>query len=192
MIKGLMFLASYGYFEGGAIGNLLNRWEQMGFFSYLLPFLLIFALIFGILNQIKLFKDNKAINGIIALVIGLMALQFPMVSIFFSEIFPRLGIGLAIMLVILILVGMFVDPHKKWLMVSFLVIGFIIALVVLINTAGFIGLSSGFWWVQNWPAVLGVVVFLALIGVIIGAGSKATDKTWNPFWPGISEIRPPN
>ena len=34
MVAGLSFLASYGYFEGGGIGNLLNYWEQLGLFSY--------------------------------------------------------------------------------------------------------------------------------------------------------------
>ena len=41
------FHFSYGYFQGGAIGNILNIWEQAGIFSYAIPFLLIFALVFG-------------------------------------------------------------------------------------------------------------------------------------------------
>ncbi len=52
MLGGLISLAWYG----GAIGDVLSSWEQAGFFSYLLPFLLIFALVFGILTQIQLFK----------------------------------------------------------------------------------------------------------------------------------------
>ena len=86
MLRGLI-LASFS-FEGGTIGDFLSVWEQAGFFSYLLPFLLIFALVFGILTQIQLFRENKAINAIIALVVGLISLQFPMVPQFFSEIFP--------------------------------------------------------------------------------------------------------
>ena len=69
MISGVM-LAWYGA-GGGLVGDMLSQWEQAGFFSYLLPFLLLFALIFGILNQIHLFRENKSINGIIALVVSL-------------------------------------------------------------------------------------------------------------------------
>jgi hypothetical protein len=95
-----IFLASYSYFEGGAIGNMLYQWEQAGFFSYVLPFLLIFALIFGILSRLRIFtrkeegKPNNAINAILAFVVALMSLQFDFVPQFFSEVFPRLGVGL--------------------------------------------------------------------------------------------------
>ena len=111
MLEGLLsniVMASYTYFEGGAIGDMLSKWQQAGFFSYVLPFLLIFALIFAILERVGIFKDNKAINAIIAAVVGLMSLQVQMVSQFFAEIFPRLGVGLAILLVLLILTGLFI------------------------------------------------------------------------------------
>jgi hypothetical protein len=178
---GLIFLASF--VEGGAIGELLSSWEQAGFFSYLLPFLLIFALIFGILNQIKLFKDNKAINAIIALAVGFMALQFPMVSEFFSEIFPRLGIGLAIILIVLILVGMFIDPKNSGIMYVMLGIGAVITIVVLVQTAGAVGWSTGSWWNENWPMIAGVVFILTVIAIIVGSSSKKTLPPHRPFWP---------
>ena len=177
---GLIFLANF--IEGGAIGELLSSWEQAGFFSYLLPFLLIFALIFGILNQIKLFKDNKAINAIIALAVGFMALQFPMVSEFFSEIFPRLGVGLAVILAVIILAGMFVDDKNNIIMFVMLGVGVIITIVVLVQTAGAVGWSSGSWWGENWPMIAGVVFILVALGIIVGAGSKKTPQAYHPFW----------
>jgi len=181
MIERLFSLASYGYFEGGAIGDMLNYWEQAGFFTYILPFLLIFSLVFGILTQIKIFKDNKAINGIIALAVGLMALQFPMVSQFFSEIFPRLGIGLAIILIIMIFVGMFADPDSNAIMYTLLGIGAIIVIVILVKTAGAVGWSSGWWWQENWPMVAGIVGLFIVIGIIIGASNPSTSKSKSPF-----------
>ena len=96
-----VMLASHGFFGGGyyggSIGNVLAYWEQAGFFSYVLPFLLIFALVYGILTRTQIFKDNRAVNGILALTVGLLALQFDFVPVFFSEIFPRLGVALALM-----------------------------------------------------------------------------------------------
>ncbi|GBE19793.1 MAG TPA: hypothetical protein ENG87_03410 [Candidatus Pacearchaeota archaeon] len=171
-------LASYTYFDGGAIGEMFTIWEQAGFFSYIMPFLLIFSLIFAILERIKIFKDNKAINGIIAAVVGLMSLQVPMVSQFFAEIFPRLGIGLAILLVVLILVGLFIDPEKGGFTVTLFVIGLIILIAVLIQTAGGLGWSSGSWWADNWQLIVGIMLVMGLVGIIVGSGTPGT-----PFKP---------
>jgi len=175
MLKSLM-LASYSYFEGGGIGDFLNEMNNAGFFSYVLPFLLIFALVFGILNQIRLFKENKSINGIIALVVGLMALQFDFVPIFFSEIFPRMGIGLVVLLLLLIFAGMFADPDSNATMYTLMGIGVIIAIIVLINTAGSLGWSAGYWWYDNWRTVVVAVAILIIIGIIVGSANTKESK----------------
>ena len=181
MLGGLISLAWYG----GAIGDVLSSWEQAGFFSYLLPFLLIFALVFGILTQIQLFKENKAINAIIALVVGLISISLPIVPQFFSAIFPLLGIGLAVILVVLIFVGMFIDPEKGGIFYVLMGIGAVIVVVVLVQTAGALGWSSGQWWVDNWPMIAGAVFILVIIAIIVGAAStgNGTPKSYRALWP---------
>ena len=181
MIEGFSFLASYGYFEGGAIGNVLNMWEQAGFFSYLIPFLLIFALVFGILTRINIFtKDdktsNKAINGIIALAVGLMALQFPMVPRFFTALFPRLGIALAVILVLLVISGLFMDLKNKGWMVGLMVVSVIIVIAVLVSATWEFGFSFGSWWVYNWPTLIGILVFVGLIIAIIASANPLKQE----------------
>lgn len=176
MMQSLIFFASYGYFEGGAIGNLLNMWEQAGIFSYLIPFLLIFALVFGILTRINIFTkedktSNKAINGIIALAVALMALQFPMVPIFFSELFPRLGIALSIILGLLVITGLFMDPNNKGWMVGLMVVSVIIVVAVLISSTWELGFGLGSWWNYNWPTLVGILIFLGLIIAIVASAN---------------------
>lgn len=181
MLKGVA-LASYSSFsQGGLIGDMFSQWEQMGFFSYILPFLLIFALVYGILTQMKMFRDNRSVNAIIALVVGLMALQLDMVSEFFREIFPRLGVGLAILLVILILAGLFIDPERMPLMITLLVIGVIISIVVLINTAGAVGWSSAYIWQEYASSIVMIIILLVVIGVIVGSGSNRPSTSYNPW-----------
>lgn len=183
MLKEMIVLASYNAFSEGIIGDLLSKWEQIGFFSYLLPFLLIFALVFGILTRVQIFKDNKWVNGIIALAVALMALQFEFVPAFFSQIFPRVGVGLAIILGILIIAGLFMDPDSKWINYILLGVGVLIIGIVLIQSSGELGWASGEWWEQNWQMVVGAVFLLILISVIIG-GSKPTEKApdYKPPW----------
>ena len=167
-------MASYSFY-GDNIGNMFATWEQYGFFSYLLPFLLLFALIFGIMTRVKVFKESKGINGIIAFVVALMALQFDFVPRFFAEIFPLVGVGLAVILVIIILLGLFI-PDQTWATYSLLGIAAIIFVVVMINAAGNVGWTAGYWWQDNWPMVVGVIFILAIVGIIVGSanpGKKA-------------------
>lgn len=176
----------FGAFYGGDIGNLLSYWEQMGFFSYVLPFLLIFALVFGILTKTKIF-DNKAVNGILALVIGLLALQFDFVPVFFSEIFPRVGVGLAVILALLILAGLFFDPNSKHLNWMLFGVGVIIFLVVLFQTFDWVGWYPGFWLYDifyNWPGVVSVIIVLVIIGIIVGAGGSKKVPDYRGYWAG--------
>ena len=63
MIGGVTILASYGYFGGGTLGNLLAQWEAAGIFAYALPFLLIFALVFGLLTKMNIFASKADPNS---------------------------------------------------------------------------------------------------------------------------------
>jgi hypothetical protein len=151
MLGGLISLASYGLGTGGDIGNALFQLEQMGVFAYLLPFLLIFALVYGILSNTNILGNNKGINVVLAVAIGLMALQFNFVSYFFSEIFPRLGVGLAILLVIVVLLSAFVDlkthPKIKWV---FGIVGALIALIIIFQSLGSSFGFLGSWGFNTW------------------------------------------
>ena len=185
MLGGL-FLVSHGFFGGaygGAFGRLLITWEQAGIFSFVLPFLLIFAMVFGILTKINLFGENKSINAILALTVGLLSLQFSAVPFFFSEIFPRVGIGLSIILIILIFTSMFSNPEDKWQMYIIWAVSVIIVIVILLQTATVTGFSAylpflGFYW----PEIFGIVFFIVIIAVVVtGAKPASTTEMKSPF-----------
>ena len=174
MLERFISLASYSYFEGGHIGNMLSQLEQLGFFSYLLPFLLIFAVIFGILTQTKLFAENKSINPIIAFVVALMALQFDLVPRFFAEIFPKVGVGLSILLVMIILLGLFA-PNRSWMTYVFFGIGAIIFIVIIVKSTAIAGFWEGGGWVWDEYKVLIItgIVLLIFIATILSASNPS-------------------
>ena len=62
----------------------LNWFYEFGGFDYVIPFLLIFAVVFAIIEKSKIFKkddeQNKVIPAIVAASIGLLAIQFGFVS----------------------------------------------------------------------------------------------------------------
>lgn len=159
--------------------NILYLWQNWGIFDVLLPFLLIFSVVFGILTWINIFGKNKPVCVIISLVIGLMSVRVDYVSKFFSEIFPRVGVGLAVLLSLVILAGMFiVDDEKRYWAWGISAVGFIVWVISV--AASFEGF--GFGWggtIESYAgAIIGVV---ALIGVIIavsasGGGSGEEGK----------------
>lgn len=93
------------------ITDILNQWQQYGVFSYLFPFLIIFAVVFAILQKSQILGDHTksknvtAINAVVAIAIGFLSLLNDYVSTFFATIFPRFGIAIVIFLVLLILIG---------------------------------------------------------------------------------------
>jgi hypothetical protein len=166
-----VLLASYSYFGGGVFGDLLTRWEQMGFFSYVLPFLLIFSIVFGVLSKTRIFEDNKSINAIIALAVGFMALQWNLVPQFFSEIFPRVGVGIAVLLIMILFLGIFL-PRQNWAIYVFFVIAAVIAITILLNSSEALGWQASFLPGLTWSDILFWVVLLGGIGAVIGSMVK--------------------
>lgn len=182
MLAHILALQVGGFF-GGDIGSLLASWEQAGVFSYLLPFLLIFAVIFGILTKIKVFgANNRGLNAIIALVVSLLSLQFQLVPVFFADIFPRVGVALSIILTLLILAGLFFDPDSKFVGWGLLGVGVIIFAVVLLQTAGDFGGLSFPWLYANWSGILLGVLVLAVVGIIVNSGKPRQQlPNYQPF-----------
>lgn len=162
------------------ITQILNQWADMGVFAYVIPFLLIFSVIFAILQKSRLFAQkkgnddythNRAIEAIIAGAIALLSLQFDFVSTFFANIFPRFGVGLAIFLVVIIVLGFFYHPgdtgKMEW-------IAWVVGIGVAIwawtswddwSTGGLF--NFGYWFEQYLPSlivlglVIGVIIFIA-------------------------------
>ena len=183
-------MASYGSFGGGALGDLFAQWEAAGIFMYALPFLLIFALVFGLLMKLNIFasKDspNKGINVMIALAVAFMSLQFDMVSMFFSEIFPRFGIALSIILVILILGGLFMPTNREnnWFMVALAIVVFIIIGTVIYNSLDVFGWGIGgpglsYFWNRYGALIIFAVIIIAIIAMTTAKKDKGRPRMSN-------------
>jgi len=174
MLEGLISLVSYGY--SGAVGNLFSQLETVGVFSFLLPILLIFSLIYGVLSRIKIFESNQALNAIIALAVSLMAMQSATLSNFFAIISPQLGVGLVILLVVMIMVGMFF-PKEAWVVYVVFGIAAIITINILLNTAEMVGSSWYGWWLQ-WKSL---IITLVIIGIVLSVIVSSTKKDKTEF-----------
>lgn len=164
-----------------SVTDILNMWADIGVFAYVIPFLLIFAVVFAILQKTKVLGErNTAVQTIIAVAVGLLSLQFDFVSTFYSEIFPRFGIGLAIFLVVIIFISFFYHPLKNGEMPTAMkVLGWVIGIGVIIWS-----LTSWDFWAANWSVGWWIeeyfwplIILGAVIGVIAAVASSGKSST---------------
>lgn len=193
MIKDVM-LAWYGSYvpggSGGQFGELIQSWEQLGVFSYMIPFLLIFAVVYGILNKLNLFGEstNKTINAIISLGVALMAIQFEVVPIFFSDIFPRLGIAMACVLVFIILMGLFGEKDNTTLSNTLMWSSFGVAILIVVQSteifregaSDILGIIPG-----DAIPIIALIILFAL--VIMSARSPKEKQTHSSFMKALGQ-----
>lgn len=159
-----------------SITDLLNQLNELGFFSYVLPFLIVFAIVFGLLQKTQIFGSEdkaKGVNSIIAVGVAGMSLLYDIVPTFFSTIFPRFGVGLAVFLVLIIALGFFYTQEGGDGLKSLMWVGWIV------------GVGTVLWTFNEWQwygggSNLGFLIqqYLPLIIVlaIIGGGIAAVLK----------------
>ncbi len=175
---GVMLAALTGFqVWGTSIGDILQEWSYLGIFDYVIPFLLIFGVVFGILFTARIFGENRGVITVIALAVALLALQFDYIPQFFSILFPYAGIGIAVLLVALILMGLFIDPeNEKGYRVAFFLIGGIIALIVVFSALTSYEWWGGWWWHQYYPSIIALLVIGALVAAVIAGTSGGENK----------------
>jgi len=65
------------FFANLRFDQLLAGLYQGGWYQYVFPFMLVYAVVFTILNKVTLFEDKKPVKIVIALVFALFAIAFP-------------------------------------------------------------------------------------------------------------------
>ena len=164
-----------------SIDTILYQLEAIGVFNYLLPVLLVFALTYGILSTTKIAGTQRGIHTVIAFVIGLMAIRLGFTQDFFSQIFPRLGIGLAVLLSILILVGLFVPKQEfRYWGWGLGAIGVTIAIIIITQSFDALGWIGYSLWSDYVGYIIGGVLLIGLIIAIAAGGGKDEEHRGEP------------
>jgi len=174
------------FFMQFTIYDLFAQWEYIGAFDLLLPFLLIFALVFGILTSTNILGGHRGVNLIISLVIALMALRLGFVSAFFTELFPRFAIGLVVLMIFSILAGLFILPEqiKGWF-IGFAIAGIVIGIIVTIMSFDTFYWFDSYFWQGYWGYIIGgIILIILIIAVFVTAAPKEKGvDVKTPFGP---------
>jgi len=167
-------------------GNILVQLESLGLTDLLIPFLLIFAVIFSILNVIKLFKRN--INIVLALVISLLTViphinkTYPRcydVITIINQATPQIGLLVIAVVMFFLVVGLFgmkLDFFTKFLPI--IAIGAFLATVYIFFTSSSSGCGLGnilpsIWSLPGWQYVIPGTVLVIIIWFIVRGKGKA-------------------
>ncbi len=158
------------------VETILQHWI---FTRFAFPFLLVFFVVFAVLEKTKVLGDNKQINALIAFIIGLIfvSVVFPVEVIKNMVLF--LTIALITMFVALILWGFVngkVDIENKSVKIL-LGVGIAIAVLVAILWAtGFYPIVEGLFkqdWSQSfWTNLLFIVVIAVAVALVLKESVK--------------------
>ena len=176
----------------GALADVITRLEDLGLTDVLLPFLLIFTIIFAIFQKSKILgSDKQNFNVIIALIISLLVViphvtgNYPAnadpVQII-NQAIPNIAVVIVAILMVLMLMGVF-GVEFTW---AGRVTGGIVILALIIVIAIF-GKAAAWWgegvslpWWLSWledPNTQTLVVVIIIFGIIIWFITRSGQQT---------------
>lgn len=158
------------------------------FMEYILPFLLVFTLVFAVLDKTKLLGEGKRqINAIMSLVIGIILLGFPTSRNIIVKLIPFLAIVLVILFVFMLLYGFVMgkkegDVLHKGVKIA---IGIILGLAVIVAVLWITGAwdviyektIKGEFAGKIWINVLLIAIIGGAMAIVLstGGGKKKQD-----------------
>lgn len=90
-----------------------NIFTKTIFADFILPWLLVFTLVFAILDKTNILGEGKKqINGIVAAVVGLLLLAFPVTRDFIVNLIPIM-VAMAVILFVFLMLYSFASGEKK-------------------------------------------------------------------------------
>ena len=153
--------------------TILQHWI---FTQFILPFLLIFAIVFAILEKSKILgEDKKQVNAIVAFVIGVIFVGAIFPKQFVENLILFLTIALVVLFVFLLLYGFVVSDKEKglvvegWMKWSAVVLITVAVIIAVIWAAGVDSELYDFLFNSSWSNTIWTnVAFIAvLVGVVI-------------------------
>jgi|APSaa5957512535_1039671.scaffolds.fasta_scaffold21248_3 hypothetical protein len=169
--------------------SLFYELESMGFYEYVLPFMLVFVVVFAILEKTKIFGkvgdgDNPAaktnINVVVSLIIGFLILSEPAIIIWMNAYLSRMAFFIVLGIMMMLVVSMF-GGDSDFGSGGGAILGIIITLIALFwsLSSGTYGLSTPHWfyYLESYLSTLLVVgVFAGFIWLVAYASKDDAKK----------------
>lgn len=153
--------------------------QEAGVYEVLLPFLLIFAIVFATLEKTKVLgKDKTNINALVSLVIGLLLIVQQSIVQTINSFLPRVSLIIVVILMFLLIISMIAGKEFKGLQGTFLtfaIVGVIISLYFALSPSTDISQETRDSLLR---IGLPLIIFLALMFFITGGPKKPDEDNW--------------
>ena len=170
-----------------SFGDMITYFQDIGVYEYFLPFLLVFAIIFAVLEKTKLFgPDKERINAVIAFVIGLVLIAQQSIVETINMFLPRVSLLFVIILMGLLLISMIGGKEFSGLTGGvFVVMVIVVVVFVVLALSPSLGWETGFfdYYFSSYElAALGriaipLLIFLVCIWFMFGkSGGDGEDS----------------
>ena len=134
------------------------------------PFLLIFTLVFAILQKSKILgEDKKQIDALVSLSIALIAVSFSWATGIIVQLMPFLAVSVIIILVFMILYGFVASTNEKglelpkWVVWGFFILIVLVIIIVVLVVTGQWDYVYNSLFVAGQPSNILSNIFLLLI-----------------------------
>lgn len=181
------------FFSSVNFNDIINPLVYNGWYQYLFPFLLVYAVVLTILNRVEVLKDNKATRVIVALVFGLFSIAFPIsndgrtLGEFLMILFPGVTaftMGILALYIVAAMLGVDLisllgkDDKNKQIMKYILGgIGLIVVAYYYAKGFGWYGLDSNFWlWRLLSDPLLWIIIIFGAIFYWISSEDNSSKK----------------
>ncbi len=156
------------------------------FVQIILPFLLVFAVVFAVLQKSEILgKGKKQIDAIVALVVGLIVIAFGNATGIIVNLMPFLAVSLIIILVFMILLGMLYREQEFALNNGIkIAIGIIVTIALTVTV---LHLTNGWEYIKNLfsedggSSLLANIIFIVLIigavAAVVSSGKSSKPNS---------------
>jgi hypothetical protein len=164
----------------------IMQWESIGLFDVMLPFLLIFTIIFAILQKTKIFQARTGIDAIVALAMGFLAILNPFVTDIMKIVLENTVIAILVLVALMLLMGLLIGANKPkiWRFIG-LIIGFAFFVWILGRVADYYEMRfpgtmifSSNWWANNMPWMIPIFIIIIFAIVVISSGGEKKEPTF--------------
>ncbi|MBI5871755.1 hypothetical protein HZB88_01575 [archaeon] len=175
------------------LGTAIDFLKDFGFFDVILPFLLVFTIVFGILEKTKIFGmeevgdkkyPRKNINAMVAFVIGFFVIAAKEITGMMQVAVPQIVLILIALICLIMLIGPMVSgkdelnlfKEHKWLFYTLTAIFLVAVILIFFDVLGWLDVlieyfsTGGYFW--SIIIVFLAVIFGAIAFVVVGGEKK--------------------